>query len=203
MNQRIGLLLPAMVSLLVATTQLNTNSGESDNVIRGKFGEQEPYHWDVFVSHCKKDRRYWNRINTILVPMRRKGVRIYSYDMVEPGAVIREEARSAMLTSAVVVLLMSADYIASALMEHELPDLLDQVENHGRRILWLQVGRFDSKSMGRLTRYQKVGAESSPLDSLSGPERDSIYMDLVEAVWNRLNECGRCPSSPTVTPEEL
>jgi hypothetical protein len=104
MSARVGLLLPAAVTLLTASTQLSRRPGEPNNVIKGRFPERPPDAWDVFVSYCERDQPYWERIETHLTPMRRAGVKIYSYDMVEPGAVIREDARSALLTSVVAVL---------------------------------------------------------------------------------------------------
>jgi hypothetical protein len=125
--------------------------------------------------------------------MRRAGVKIYSYDMVEPGAVIRDEARSALLTSVVAVLLISVDYLASDLMDHELPDLLEQAEQRGTRILRLQVDNCDLSGMGRLTRYEQAGAGKSPLERLRGPRQDDIYIELLEATRKRLIERNRYP----------
>jgi hypothetical protein len=111
----------------------------------------------------------------------------------EPGTSIQDETRSALLTSAVAVLLMSQDYIASGLMEREFLELLDQAEHRDKYILWLQVGLFRSRRTERLKRYKKIGAGSPPLDQLSGPKRDAIYMDLANVIWKRLGECNRFP----------
>jgi hypothetical protein len=185
-----------------ALTRLAALPGGRSNVVKGRFKKQDSDRWDVFVSYCKPDQKYWKRISTFLVPMRRHGVKIYSYDIVQPGAVILDGARSALLTSIVAVLLMSADYLASGLMDLELPSLLDQVEVYGARILWLQVGLFDSSYMKRLTRYQKVGAGSDPLDSLSGPQRDAVYLELVEAIRSNLDQIRGDQNPPTDVPEE-
>jgi hypothetical protein len=197
MRASIGALLPAVVTLLAASMQLSAHPGDPSNIIRGRFPEPPPDLWDVFVSYCEKDRPYWERIETHLTPMRRAGVKIYSYDMVEPGAVIRDEARSALLTSVVAILLISVDYLASDLMDGELPDLLEQAEQRGTRMLTLQVGNCDLSGMERLTRYQRVGARASPLNRLREPKQDDIYVELLEAIRKRLIECKRYPKPLT------
>jgi TIR domain len=203
MSGRVGVLLPTVFTLLAATMRPTVRSGEPDNVVKGKFPKPPPDTWDVFVSFCEKDRPYWERIKTHLEPMWREGVKIYYYDMVEPGSIIREKARSALLTSVVAVLLISADYLASDLTEHELPDLLRQAEQHGgTRMLVLQVGSCDLSGMDRLTRYQRVGARERPLNRLREPKQDDIYVELLGAIKKRLIECDRYPKSSTADAPE-
>jgi hypothetical protein len=185
-------LLPVVTALLVATTmQRSTQPEESGKVIKGRFPDPPPDTYDVFVSYCERDQPYWDQIETHLRPMcRRYGVKVYSYDMIEPGAVIRDEARSALTTSVVTVLLISKHYLASDLLERELLDLLEQTER-GTRILRLQVGTCDLSDWDMLTKYQQVGAGKPPLDRLREPRKDEIYVELLEAIRRRLKECGR------------
>jgi internalin A len=198
MRARVGRLLPTVATLLATTMQLSAQQGEPSNVIKGRFPEPPHDRWDVFVSYCARDRHYWKRIEIHLTPMCREGVKIYSYDMVEPGVVIRDEARSALLTSVVAILLISVDYLASDLMDHELPDLLEQAEHRDARILTLQVGNCDLSGMERLTRYQRVGgAEASPLNRLRQPKQDDIYIELLKVIKRRLVECNRDPKPLT------
>ncbi len=199
---RRGLLLPTVLTLLTASTQLSAHSEGTDNVIRGKFGEQQSYCCDIFVSYSKEDQKYWDRINKYLVGLDREGFKIRSHYMVEAGTVIEDSVRAALLESAVVVLLMSQDYIASDLMKREFPALLDQVEENHACILWLKIGVFDPTHMERLTRYQKVGGRSPPLDSISPQKRNDIYLDLVNAIRKRLSERKRFPNPSCSIPEE-
>lgn len=185
-------MLPTVLTLLAAPMQLRADSEDPNNVIHGPFPDPPPDSWDVFVSYCQKDQPYWGRIETHLMPIRREGVKIYSYDMVEPGIVIREEARSALLSSVVAVLLISADYLASDLMGSELPDLLERAER-GTRMLTLQVGNCDLSDIDRLTKYQRVGARMPPLNRLREPKQDDIYIELLKAIKKRLRECKRYP----------
>jgi hypothetical protein len=202
MSNRVGLSLPTVATLLVATMQLSAQPGNHGKVIKGRFPQPPPNTWDIFVSYCEKDQPYWERIEIHLKPMRRVGVKIYSYDMIEPGTIVRKEVRSALLTSVVVVLLISADYLASDLMGHELPDLLDQAEGRGTRMLTLQVGNCDLSDMEGLTKYQRVGARKLPLNRLKEPKQDDIYIELLGAIKKRLIECNRYPKLSTVNTTE-
>ena len=203
MINRVGSLLPIIVPLL-AVMGPGSHSGESHNVIRSRFPQPPPDsdRSDVFISYCEKDQAYLERIEIHLKPIRDKGVQIYRYDMVEPGAVVKDEAQSALFTSVVAVLLISADYLASDLMQHELPDLLERAEVGGTRVLRLDVGTCDLSDWERLTRYQRVAGNAPPLNRLRGSRQDVIYVELLKAIKKRLIECGRYAKSSTAdTPE--
>lgn len=202
MTYRTYLLLPTVVTLLSAF-QLSPPQGPPDNVVEGRFPKPPTEPWDVFVSYCAKDQRYWKRIKLHLTRLRREGTRIYSHDIVEPGSVIQEEARYALETSVVAVLLISIDYIASDLMENELPDLLEQAEQRGTRMLRLQVGNCNLSGMDRLTKYKRVGARRPPLNRLREPNQDDIYAELTEVIEKTLTVRKRLPKpSTTGTVEE-
>jgi TIR domain len=182
-----------VVTLLTSTAQLGSHPGGPDNVIRGRFPKPVPGGWDIFISYCDRDRSYWDRIAIHLKPLNRQGVRIYAYDVLEAGTVISREAQSALLTSVVAVLLISADYLASDLVECELPDLLDQAEKRGTRILWILAGRCDLSDMNRLTKYRQVSPRASPLNRMKAPKQDDIFVELLKAIKKELAESGRYP----------
>jgi hypothetical protein len=192
MSNRIGLLLPA-VALLAAAMRASDFPGPQGKLIEGRFPEPPPEQWDVFVSFCEKDRSFWERIEVHLEPMRQRGVKIYSYDLIEPGDKIRKEVRSALLTAVVAILLISADYLASDLMRQEFPDLLDQAERNGRRILWLQVGICDLSEMEKLTDYKEIGTGKPPLCKLKQPKQDEIYVEMLGVIRKTLIGWHRYP----------
>lgn len=189
MSSRVRLLAPAVLTLITAGVQLGTG-GDSGNVIRGRFPSPQPGGYDIFVSYCQKDQRYWKEIDTYLVNIRREKVRIYSHNTLRAGAEIKEEVRAALLSSVVAVLLLSQEYIASDLMEQELPDLLDRVEQ-GTLILTMHVGKFDAYNLDRIAKYRRVGAEYKPLNRLGRPDREEVYVELVSEIRNNLIKCGR------------
>jgi hypothetical protein len=141
-------------------------------------------------------------IDIYLVNIRRKNVRIYSHSTVRAGARIQEEFRSALMWSVVAVLLLSQDYIASNLMEQEFRDLLDRAEC-GTLMLTMQVGKFDTYDLGRIAEYQRVGAEYKPLNKLTRPDREEVYLELLTAIRTRLVQCGRHPTNNSQDAEEM
>lgn len=189
MSGRVRLLAPAVLTLVNASVQLGIG-GDSNNVVRGRFPKPNSDGYDVFVSYCPKDQRYWKEIDEYLVNIRREKARIYSHKTLRAGTKIEEEVRSALMSSVVAVLLLSQAYIASELMEQELPDLLDRVEQ-GTLILTLHVGKFDTYNLGRIAQYQRVGAEYKPLNKLGPADREEVYLELVTEVRNSLIKCGR------------
>lgn len=192
MSDRVGLLLSVVV-LLTSAMQVSDFPEAPGKLIEGRFPEPPPEPWDVFVSFCEKDRHFWERMEVHLEPIRQRGVKIYSYDMIEPGDKIRKEVRSALLTAVVAILLISADYLASDLMRQEFPDLLEQAERNGRRILWLEVGICDLSEMEKLTDYKKIGTGKPPLCRLKQPRQDEIYVELLGVVKKTLIRWHRYP----------
>jgi hypothetical protein len=193
MDNRGTLLVPAIITLAAAAMRLDPGSGNPGKVIRGKFPLREPDRYDVFVSYWHDDQRFWNEIIPFLEPLKRNKITIYSYDMVEPGGQIRKEAQAALMSSAVAVLLLSQDYIASDLMTSELPNLLERVEE-GTLMLTVHVGLHDAHGLDRVTRYQRVGdSYGKPLEELSKPKRKHVYLELVQAIRGKLMEAGRYP----------
>ena len=170
--------------------QPNANSEGYDNVV--ELRKSKSHEYDVFVSYCKKDERSWKEIDTYLTNLRREGVEIYDDDVIEAGERVGDEARHALETSAVAVLLLSQDYIASDLMEHELPDLLERVE-HGTLMLTLHIGVFDEYNLGRITQYRRVGARFKPLNKLRKPDREEVYLELIKVIRRRLIKLQRHP----------
>lgn len=189
MSSRVGLLAPAVLTLIAAHVQLGAG-GDSGNVVRGRFPGRQPDAYDVFVSYCPKDKRYWEEIDTFLVNMHRQEIGIYSHNTLRAGAEIKKEVQAALLSSVVAVLLLSQDYIASDLMDQELPDLLERVEQ-GTLILTLHVGKFDAYNLDRIAKYRRVGAEYKPLNRLGRADREEVYLELVSAIRNTLIKCGR------------
>jgi hypothetical protein len=192
MSDHVGLLLSAAV-LLAAAVQASDVPGMPGKLIEGRFPEPPPEPWDVFVSFCEKDRQFWERLEVHLEPMRQRGVKIYSYDMIEPGDKIRKEVRSALLSAVVSILLISADYLASDLVREEFPDLLEQAERNGGRILWLKVGICDLSEMEKFTDYKKIGTGKPPLCRLKQPKQDEIYVELLGIIRKTLVQWHRYP----------
>jgi hypothetical protein len=188
-----------VVELFMSSVQLSSPSGGWGKVIKGRFPPPSPDRWDIFLSYCDKDRKFADRIVVHLKPFENSGVRIYSHNTLKAGLIVEEKARSALRTSVVVILLVSADYMASELMKQEFPDLLDQAELRGAQMLWVLAGRCRLNNMKRLTGYQQVRAQEAaldkPLDKMQKQSQDEVYVVLLDSVEEKLRESNRYPES--------
>jgi hypothetical protein len=195
MRDHVSSLLPAVVALLAAAMPLSSGPSGFDNVYKLPVGEQgtkqgqskDPYHCDIFVSYCKEDKKYWDQIDKFLYDVHQEGYIFYSYRTIKPGGEIERDTASALLTSAVAILLMSQNYISSGLMKSEFLGLLDEAERNDKYILWIQIGEFRSRQAKRIERYQKVGGpDAQPLNQLRPSQRDTIYAGLTDVIMEKL-----------------
>jgi tetratricopeptide (TPR) repeat protein len=143
----------------------------------------------VFISYSHKDAEWLERLNVHLKPLEREG-RIDRWDdtKIRPGARWQEEIRHAITSAKVAVLLISADFPASDFMTtHELPPLLAAAEVGGAVILPVIVSPSRFERMPRLSQFQAVNPPSRPLVSMTGGEREAVFVkvaDTIEAVLN-------------------
>lgn len=139
----------------------------------------------VFISYSHKDRAWLERLKVFLRPLERQGL-IDRWDdtRLVAGDDWRREIRNAMSTARVVILLVSADFLASDFIDkEELPPLLEQAEAQGARIIPVVVSTclLDGPN-APLARFQAINAPSNPLDGLTRAERNRIWTRLTEQV---------------------
>lgn len=186
MGKRASLLLPAVTAMLAAGMQVGGDAGKSNNVIRGRFPKRTPDKYDVFVSYCKDDEKYWKVIDKHLYHLRIGHVKIYSHDMIEPGKRIHEEVRAALESSVVAVLLLSQNYVSSGLMQSELPGLLQRAES-GTLILTVYAESIVPYGLDRIMEYKQVGpGRDKPLNKMKPADRQEVYVKLAEAITDKL-----------------
>ena len=95
----------------------------------------------VFISYSHKDERFLKMLMGQLSMLANRGlIRIFTYEAIVPGALWQEEIQSQLSRAAVVILLVTPDYLESIfLIEDQLPRILADAENSGAVIMPLLV----------------------------------------------------------------
>ncbi|MFL6261190.1 MAG: toll/interleukin-1 receptor domain-containing protein [Thermoanaerobaculia bacterium] len=138
----------------------------------------------VFVSYCRKDGKWLNRLQIHLKPLERLG-QISRWDdtSIDPGARWKLRIREAMSRAKVAVLLISADYLASDFVtSNELPPLLAAAETEGAIIIPVIISpcRFEKTEI--LSQFQSINPPSQPLIRMAKGRQEEIFVKVTEAI---------------------
>lgn len=143
----------------------------------------------VFISYCRKDAEYLDRILVHLRPLERDGlIDPWSDQKIEAGDRWRKEIETALERAGTAILLISADFLASEfIVNDELPPLLAAAEEKGTRIIpiILKPSRFRRDS--RLARFQALNKPSAPVIRMAEADREELYAELAEIVERDLD----------------
>jgi hypothetical protein len=113
-------------------------------------------------------------------------VDIWDDTKISPGKKWPEEIANAIRLAKVSVLLISVNFMASEFIAaNEMPPLLEAAEREGAIILPVIISLC---KLGNLEMFQAVNSPSRPLVDMSRGDRDRIWIALVEAITEALNE---------------
>jgi hypothetical protein len=144
---------------------------------RGREGvEPAPSRRTVFVSYARADQEWLRRIETALAPLTRSGdleMEVFSSD---PGLALDRQIEAALRRAAVILVLVSADYLASSfLIDTLLPAMIEQrvpiVPLLVRPSLW---------QASPLASYQVPNSAS--LSEMTPPEADRTLVEAAERI---------------------
>lgn len=136
----------------------------------------------VFISYSPRDSKWLERLKTHLVPQEREGkLEIWDDTKIKPGMRWREEIQKALTGAKVIVMLISADFLASDFYSEETPRLLAAAEKEGAVILPLIIGysRFTDTP---LYQFQAINSPEKPLSGLRQYEQDEVLVNAARAI---------------------
>lgn len=144
---------------------------------------------NVFVSYSHKDTKWLQRLQIMLKPLIRNGsIECWDDTQIKTGEKWKERIEEAIQKSAVALLLVSPDFLASDFIaEHELPPLLNAAENMGVKIMWLPIS-FSLFSETDIGNYQAAFNPQKPLDSLSESDQNQMLKDVCLSLKSLLND---------------
>jgi serine/threonine protein kinase len=147
----------------------------------------------VFISYCHKDRKWLDRLQTMLRPLLRQSkVSVWADTQIRAGAKWKVEIEKALASANVAVLLVSPDYLASEFIDQqELPPLLEAAEQEGTTIIWVAVSA-SLYEVTEIAKYKGANDPSRPLDSLS----DSDLAKELVSIAKQIEAAARPPATP-------
>lgn len=131
----------------------------------------------LFISYSHKDTEYLDRLMVHLRPLEKSGlIDAWNDTRIAAGKKWQEEIESALKKSAVAVLLVSADFLASSfIVDNELPPLLDKAARDGTVILPLILKPCRFTRDKSLSIFQAINPPDAPLSGMDEHGRETVY----------------------------
>jgi TIR domain len=138
----------------------------------------------VFISYSHRDAEWLERLRIHLRPlMRDSTIEVWDDTQIQPGALWRDEIRTALANAKVAILLISADFLASDFIaSEELPPLLEAAKEEGAIVLPLIVSPSRFSRTVSLSKYQAVNDHLKPLVSMTRGEQEEVLNSVAERV---------------------
>ncbi len=132
----------------------------------------------IYVSYSHSDRRRLEELLTHLAPLKATA-EVWSDTSIDAGADWHAQITEAIATADVVILLVSAHFLASDFItEVELPIILSAAQKRGTLVLPILISSCLWEDTP-LNEFQFLNPRDMPLSSLSSVTRDKAYVDIV------------------------
>lgn len=135
----------------------------------------------VFISYSHADTTYLNRLMIHLRPFEKNGViDLWVDTKIKVGEKWKDKIKQALDKSALAILLISADFLASDfIIDNELPPLLQAAEKEGKLILPVIIKPCRFIRDEHLSQFQAINDPQIPLSKLDENGREEIYVKVV------------------------
>lgn len=156
---------------------------------KSAFEKEKEVAKTVFVSYSHVDVAYLNRLKVHLKPFEKSGlIDLWVDTKIKAGEKWKEKIESALEKSAIAILFISADFLASDfIVDNELPPLLQAAEEKGKIIIpvILKPCRFTRDK--NLSKFQSINDPKMPMSKLDENDREEIYVKIADYIDDTLN----------------
>lgn len=137
----------------------------------------------IFISYSHKDVRWLERLQIMLRPLMHSDQLITWVDsQIIAGSDWFVEIQHALSSAKAAILLVSPNFLASDFIaKHELPQLLDEANKTGLRILWIAISASLYKET-EIAKYKALNDPQRPLDKLTPSERNRVLVDICQQI---------------------
>lgn len=144
----------------------------------------------IFISYSHCDSEYQLRLRKHLAVFERSGnIKYWSDTQLRTGDQWKNEIENNIEKTAVAILLISADFLASDFIRsNELPPLLNAWEKNGVHILPVIVKPCSFSHVEEINRFQAINSPDYTLEEMSPAEQERTWKDLAETAYARLLE---------------
>lgn len=142
----------------------------------------------VFVSYSHVDATYLDRLKIHLKPFEKNGlIDLWEDTKIKAGEKWKEKIENALERSAIAILLVSADFLASDfIIDNELPPLLKAAEENGKVILPVIVKPCRFTKMHQLSQFQSINDPKMPLSKLDENGKEELYVEIANYIDDSL-----------------
>ncbi len=142
----------------------------------------------VFVSYSLSDKNYLDDIKKHFKPFEDQ-ISFWDNSKILPGQNWKEEIALAIDQTKVIILLVSADFLASDfIISNELPPLLKAAESEGAVILIVILRPCLFEVIDELNQYQTMNPTNKSVLKMDVIEREELYVNLVRQTNRILRE---------------
>jgi hypothetical protein len=143
----------------------------------------------VFISYSHIDRSFLGRLQVHLRPLVKESrIDLWDDTRIKAGEKWKQEIEKALNRSAIAILLISADFLASDfIVDNELPPLLRAAEEKGTTILPVIVKPCRFLRDKNLSVFQAINDPREPLIKLGEADQEELYAHIAERVENEIH----------------
>jgi len=142
----------------------------------------------IFISYSHKDKAFIDRLMVHLKPLEKHGlIDAWVDSRILAGEQWKAEINTALSSSQVAILLVSADFLASDfIVDNELPPLLEKAKEEGVTIIpvILKPCRFNREKT--ISQFQAINSPAEPVSGMDEHGRELIYDAIAQRIEDLL-----------------